>query len=40
MNNLEGESGETLGHYGPYNSGDDTDNRPPYQVVALIERFK
>ncbi len=40
VNNLEGESGEILGHYGPYNSGQDTDNRPPYRVVAFIERWK
>ena len=28
------------GHSGPYNSGEDTDNRPPYRVVAFIERWK
>ena len=39
VNNPHGESGEILGHYGPHNSSEDTDNRPPYRVVASVERF-
>ena len=40
MDYLPGGSGDLTGHLGPYNSGEDTDNRPPYRVVAFIERFK
>ena len=30
----------TVDHDGPYNSGDDTDNRPPYYALYYIERVK
>gem|GEM_PF-6049946 len=26
-------------HKGPYNTNEDTDNRPPYYVVVFIERM-
>ena len=37
---LPGGSGDLTGHLGPYNSGDDSDNRPSYRVVAFSERFR
>ena len=37
---LPGGSGDLTGHLGPYNSDEDSDNRPQYRVVAFIERFK
>jgi len=40
IDHLAGETGDLTGHSGPYNSGDDSDNRPPYRVVAFIERWK